>query len=517
MTSCMDKLEIDQHGVLDYNTYYQTDEDAEAAIVAVYLQQRGSSYNALIGKNCLTDDFWAAGGQRGDNPAFEQLNEFTFTADQGQLEGMWTSYYQIIYKANVVLGHVDGSETATPVMRRARAEARVFRAMAYFELISMWGTPPVVDHELTASEYQRPNGTPEELWGLVETDLTTAIESGDLAQKKSVDDQSTWRITKQFAQALLGKAYLWQGKNAEAAAEFDAVIGSGLYKLYEGAYEDVLQYSAKMNCESLFETIRVTDIENIFDNWDFTGAMVAFRQGKWVTDDSDPLVSDFIQKYIGNGLQHYGFMMPTSSLYNEFVAEEGVDGYRLQQTMKTYEQLNAIGGRLIAGETIMGENYFFWKWRVMSDAAPSAGYGFCYTNNFRWMRLAEAYLCGAEAHLAAGNTAKATEYINAIRTRAKLASKSSVTLADIQREKRLELCGESTRYQDLQRWGLAYEKMKDQGAVCPVLSSNGQVEWKVFNNDSSKYGFKQGKHELLPIPATEIQLNAAIKQNKGWN
>ena len=505
MTSCMDQLEIDQHGVLDYNTYYQTDEDAEAAITAVYLQQRGLSYNYLMGKNCLCDDYWAGGATRGDNAAFEQLNEFTFTAEQDQLQGMFESYYQIIYKCNVVLGHV-GEET--PVMKRARAEAKVFRAWAYFELTSMWGNPPVVDHELTASEYQRPNGSTEELWALVENDLNEAIQSGDLTQKNGADDKSNWRVTKQFAQALLGKALLWQGKNAEAAKAFDEVINSGLYRLYDGNYEDILQYTAKWNCESLFESNHVVDTDNLFDNWDFTGAMTRWRLEKF------DMTAEFKAKYQTG--QDYGFLSPTKSLYDEFVKEEGENGYRLTQTMKTLDQMKELGATLSSGKTVIAEGYFFWKWRTTTEDSPAAGYGFVYCNNFRWMRLAEVYLCAAEAHLAAGNASKAAEYVNKVRTRAKLSSKSSVTLKDIQTEKRLELCGEGTRYQDIQRWGLAYDLMKDQGKNCPILQSNGQVEYKVYNNDASLYGFKKGKHELLPYPDTEIRLNKAIKQNPGW-
>ena len=41
------------------------------------------------------------------------------------------------------------------VKLRARAEAKVFRAMSYIELISLWGTPPLVDHPLKANEYSR--------------------------------------------------------------------------------------------------------------------------------------------------------------------------------------------------------------------------------------------------------------------------------------------------------------------------------------------------------------------------
>ncbi len=210
--SCEDKLDIPQHGVLNYETYYQTDEEAESAVAAMYLQMRGLFYNYVLGKNMLTDDFWAGGASRNDNADLEQLNEFTFGTDQQFLQGMFESYYQIIYKANVILGHITPE---SPIKARAIAEAKVLRAWSYFELTTLWGNPPVVDHELEASEYSRPNGTAEELWALVESDLAEAIASGALTEKSNADDRDTWRVTKQFAQTVLGKAYLWQGKNKE--------------------------------------------------------------------------------------------------------------------------------------------------------------------------------------------------------------------------------------------------------------------------------------------------------------
>ncbi|MDR0973079.1 MAG: RagB/SusD family nutrient uptake outer membrane protein [Prevotellaceae bacterium] len=500
-TACDDSLNIPQHGVLNYETYYQTDEQAETASTALYIQLRGLEYNYMVGKNMLGDDFWAGGAQRNDNAELEQLNEFTFGTEQSMLQGMFTSYYQIIYKANVALGHVVGD---SKVMQRVRAEARVFRAWSYFELISMWGNPPLVDHELTPSEYSLPNGTTEELWALVETDLTEAINSGSLPEKANADDQSVWRVTKQFAQAVLGKAYLWQKKYSEAATVLDAVISSGKYRLYDGNYEDIQMYDHKMNCESILETIKVDDANNIWTNMNMATLME-----HWRTDHMN-----IPAEYAANG---YGFLNPQKSLYDDFVSEEGESGYRLGQTMKTLQQMGDLGISIKVGQTLYGhEGYFMWKWRKLAAQIPAAGYGFCDNNNTRWMRYAEVLLLAAEAHLEAGNTAKAAEYLNAVRVRAQLPPKTSITLNDIIIEKRLELCGEAVRFQDMTRWGIAATRMATQGQRCPSIDSNGNITYTVYNQSADGYGFKTGKHELLPYPGTEIRLNPNITQNPGW-
>ena len=127
------------------------------------------------------------------------------------------------------------------------------------------------------------------------------------------------------------------------------------------------------------------------------------------------------------------------------------------------------------------------------------------------MRYAEVLLLAAEAQLQAGNQAKALQYINEIRTRAQETPLTSVSLSDIKTEKRLELCLECVRYQDLVRWGDAKAAMAEQGKQVPAYAVDG-VQW---NWQNTKYGF-QDKNYLLPIPLKELELNPNMQPNTGW-
>jgi len=497
LASCSNLLDIPQHGVLDYNTYYQTDDQITSADVAMYLEVRGWEYNVKLCKAMLTDDFWAGGSMRGDNNNLEHLNEFTFDAEEDYVQSMFTTYYTLIYKANVILGHVD--EEKGEVARQARAEAKVFRAFAYFDLKTMWGNPPLVDHELAPSEYNVPNGTDEELWGIMEQDLTEAIASGALVEKTGLNDTETWRVTKQFAQALLGKVYLWQGKNSEAAAQFDAVVNSGKYALMDD-YSLIHRASHKHNCETLFESNRIHDDNNSWQNFSMYALMTNWRMDKMNWPSDTPIMNT-----------GWGFRVPTKTLYDDFVKEEGVDGYRLNCSLKTLDQItNELG--ITLKSPVIGEGYFMWKLRILAEERGMSS-DYVYMANTIWMRYAEVLLCGAEAHLAAGNVGKAAEYLNMVRTRAHLPAKNGVTLDDIKIEKRLELFGEGTRMQDLLRWGEG-SKMAKNGETYPELQVNGQVKYVPCGNPT--YGFKPGKHDRLPYPATEIRLNANIQQNPGY-
>ena len=505
LSSCSKLLDIPRKSVIDYNTFYKTDDEIRSAGITLYSDVRGWYYNVMLVKNILSDDYFSGGAARGDNAEMDALGDFAFNSESSQIEGSFSGYYGLIYHANVIIGHIDPAQSDAAA--QAVAEAHLFRAWAYFELITLWGNPPIVDHELDPSEYKQGNGSTEDLWNLVETDLTYAINSNALAQKSSVNDQTCWRATKQFGQALLGKAYLWMAWELgdksyyeKAASQFNAVVNSKLYDLFTaGDYGDQRNPAYKMNCEDIFESIRVNDLDNQFDNFDFYGAMVSWRasSGEMVIPENVAAAG-------------WGFMVPTEELYNAFVSMEGAKGYRLNQTLKTYDQLKAMGVQW--NMPTLSTGIYNWKGRFLTEEV--ADYGMISTKNPLWMRFAEVLLLGAEANLEAGHADVALTYVNRVRERAKLAALSSVTLNDIKAEKRLELCGEGQRFQDILRWGEAYNLLKETGKVYPLMQPNGSVSY--VTTGRSEYGFKQGKHEHLPYPYTETMLNENCKQNPNY-
>ena len=503
-SSCEDELDIAKHGNLgSMDDFYTTDENVEQASASMYLELRGNYFNWFFVKNLLADDVWCGGGSRGDNAEMEKLNEYTFGSDHSMVQGLYSGLYGIIYKANLIIDKTQGD---SKTMLRAINEAKVFRAWATFELVTLWGTAPVVDHLLQPDEYRQPNSEPAALWALVESDLTEAINSGTLPSKADKDDaEGGIRITKEAAQAFLGKAYLFQGKYQEAAAMLDNVINSKKYALFEGEYDDQFRARNNNNCESVFELQKRFDTEQMWNQMD----MMFIMQG-WRTS---------VLTYSGRAAEihaqgTYGFCNPRKSLYDAFVAQEGANGYRLNKTVLTYDQVEAYGVAVQSGAFVYGcEGYFMWKNQPMKEDCVSdmSFFQAAQYTNLKVMRYAEVLLLAAEAQLQAGNTAKALEYVNMIRTRAKESPLSSVTLNDIKTEKRLELCNESVRYQDLVRWGDAESVMKEQGKEIPQFGTTG-VQWNFKNTN---YGFKE-KNKLLPIPLKEIELNPNMVQNTGW-
>lgn len=503
-TSCEDKLNIPKHGNMGgQEDFYKTDADAMQALTSLYNSWGGNYFNWFFVSNLLADDVWTGGGTRGDNSDMERLNEYTFDTDHGMVASIYSGMYGIIYNANLI---IDLVEPDTQVKKQAVAEAKFFRAWANFELVTLYGTAPKVDHLLAPGEYRQANSTPKELWSFVEQDLNDAIDSNILPSKKNVDDSETGiRVTKEVAQAMLGKAYLFQKKYAEAASILDQVIGSKKYSLWKGDYDKLLHVAGNGSCESMLEVQKRNDAEQ---GWNLM-TMTFLMQG-WRTDRLT--LTGEAQAAIATGT--YGFMNPRKSLYDAFVAMEGKDGYRLNATIRTYEQVEKGGVMLNAGAVLPNhEGYFNWKNRALKeDCIYDASYfqALQYIN-LRVMRYAEVLLLATEAHVMGGSQQKALAYINEIRDRAHLAPLSAVTLDDVKKEKRLELCMECVRFQDLVRWGDAETVLGNQGGEVPAF----EVKGVTYPYKNASYGFK-AKHNLLPIPLKEMTINPNMVQNEGW-
>ncbi|ADY36654.1 RagB/SusD domain-containing protein [Phocaeicola salanitronis DSM 18170] len=521
MTGCEDRLNIYKHGSLGGpENYYKTDEETESALAAMYGSWRDLHQNWFTLLNGMSDDAWAGGGQRNDNVDLEKMNEFNYNIESSTVQSLYTQLYTLIYRANLILSNVPGD---TQFMRQAIAEAHAARGWAHFYLVTLWGTAPIVDHLLSPDEYRQSNGTPETTWAFIESEYKAALDANALTTKSGVDDtESGIHLTQETVKAFLGKAYLFQGKYAEAADILDEVINSGKYDLYRGDY-GLLGHAATNNCcEAIFEINRVNNTEQawnqfsqLFINIGWRSSILSYMPG---TESAELIATG-----------SYGMLNPQKGLYDAFVAEEGVDGYRLNQSIRTYEQLNAIGVVNTSGSPLVGnEGYFYWKTRLLKDdcITDNPGLQMLQWNNLRIMRYAEVLLMAAEAHVQGGvETDKALTYINLVRERAHLNPLTAVTMDDIKNEKRLELCLESCRYQDLVRWGDAETVLGQQGKQIPSFS------WSVTTNPdgttsiakheltypytNTDYGFKE-RNKLLPIPLREMDVNPNMQQNPGW-
>lgn len=505
--SCENKLDIEQHGVSTIDTFYQTDEDAQQALTSIYYQLRGNylgmGTDPIFIKTALSDDMWSGGGNHFDGNSYK-FCDYTFEPDLAAISTLFANYYKVVYRANTLIDNVADD---TPFKKQAIAEAKVLRALQYMDLILFWGTPRLVDHSLSTEEYLGENTPTSELWAFVEKDLNEAINSGALTSKKSVSDNNIYHVTKEYAQALLGKAYITQGKYSEGASTLQSVIDCGKYQLAPDLY-NIWTIKGENNGESLFDLNLILDMNNKVSTtrWRYMG----LRSGKYINFDSGKTVPDDTRLTD----ETWGYVNPTKSLYDAFVSVEGADGYRRKCFVGTYDELQSVYNKTIVEGEYVEDNEGFYNIKERVLAADYVSNLYC--SNIHMMRLAEVYLLAAEGYFNSGNTEKATALLNVIRARAQAPSISdSCTMEDIRTESRLELCFEGQRYENLIRWGIAYDALKDKGECYPRLYSDGHVEYTTLTY-STDHGFKKGKHELFPFPVSETSVNEFVTQNPNW-
>jgi len=501
--SCSDFLDTEQRGVTSQDNFYKTEAEAEQAVYAIYDRLQLLSVSTFRFNNTLSDDTQGGGGGTGD-PVGLELDRFNISSSNSMVEEMFSKYYRIVYAANVLLKNVSEDSDTKMIYR---AEAKMLRAYAYFELTTMWGTPPLVLEPLSGGEYNQPNSTTEELWAQIEQDLTEAISV--LPLKSQQNKNRLERVSKGTAQSLLGKAYLFQKKYDKAAEILDHIINSGEYDLY-GDFSKLTRSESEFGIESIFEISYIADV-------------------------SQPLESTQIAQWCGGGGTGYfsagnsglleatwGYAQPEKGLREAFLAEGDI--IRQRSSVLNEQDLGdlygatirAADGSMQAGtDGLMRMKYAPWLDEI---AASNPAYAQVSGTNYRLIRFADVLLMAAEANnrMAAANDVKACNYVNRVRARVNLdpiSAGGDELFEKIKNERRLELAFEFVRYQDLVRWGDAETVLAHSGRYFSLGSYIDGVEQFITVNNA---GYKPATKGLMPFPETEISVNPKIKQNEGY-
>lgn len=571
-TSCEDQLDIDQKGVTPTDSFYKTDADAESALTAayenfiLYVFGRNDAYiytpYRLITNEC-GDDVLAAGSNSGDNTFGIMLNQFYYDADAEVVRNMYSGLYLSVYACNLVLDHF--SEGTSAVQKRCVAEARVLRAFDYFLLANLWNTPPLVTHVLEASALpyncdKDPDNpmTHEQLIEWVAQECEAAVPNLD-ERASTADKDGAVKVTKGFANALAGKAYLFAGQYDKAKTALKKVIDSGKYALVPGEeYADNFHIEGDANAEKVFEA----NLEYNAGKSTWSGPI---QRSSWMEPNywnwrSDHFVVAPHRVYCG--IDGWGGLGVPQWFGDEFYANDG-DSYRLQATLKhiddavyhmsynnpeiddmTDEQ-KKVSTKIGINDATQGlyGNSTWLAFKQMQRVSDTDGQKYgddIRMNNYIVMRYAEVLLNYAEACLQTGAQSEAKTYINAIQQRAGSKTISeTVDMEVLKREKSYELWLEGCRWFDIMRWkdAKAISRLEQSGTIVPHLwdklfrepkADDQDVTWEHGTEANSRFyttntpetnftvGFKAGKHEFFPYPQTVKDKNPNLEQNTGW-
>ena len=456
---------------IDSENYFNTPADYDNALIAAYDLLQPTYLNVLMGE-IASDNTLAGGESANDVIGFQQVDDMIHTPVNDQLDDLWDWMFAGVNRATFILEFQDNIDFEGKA--QILAEARFLRAYYNFELVKWFGPIPIKPDARFAlgDETGIPRAPVSEVYALIEADLQAAIP--DLA----VTAPQVGRVSKGAAQALLGKAYLYQEKYQQAATVLQEVINSGNYSL-PADYEGIFERSGENGAGSVFE-VQYTDAE---------GAGFGCLQ---CSEGNIAVGFNGIRNYTGPVFDGgYSFNVPTQEAYDAY---EPGDARRDVAILDIEAWAAETGASYGTGYEHTG--YFNRKYLARKGDTNIGDQNLTNPNNYRAIRYADVLLMAAEALNATGNDAQAREYLNQVRRRAfgdedHDISASGAALRDfILRERRLELVGEGHRFFDLVRTGRAAAEIDN---------------------------FTAGKNELFPVPFEEIQFsNGNWTQNPGY-
>lgn len=453
LPACQDAIDLQPQQSIDAATALDSPEKVGSAVVGIYgrltdanlygtslvlLPELMGGDNYLSYSTGVLPDLVQVATRRGLTSA----NTFA--------EATWRRAYQVINQANLVLG-------ALPVVPNARqaaqyeGEARFLRALVYFELVRLYappyqagatnaqaGVPLTLSGSLTLEQASAalPRASVADVYAQLLQDLSTA--------QAKLPTTNGVRATRYAALALLARVHLQQGNYSAARSAADEVIRRSGRSLAStvGAV-----FTTRNSVESLFELQL-----NEQNNATATGLSLA----------------DLYSSVPGYGTGEVEVIGSFAARY-DLADARGTDSLPASAT----RQLIYLGDGRRPG------TLHSLKWRTDDQNVPL-------------FRLAEQYLIRAEADVRAGNTAAALADVNLLRQRSGAPVLGSITLADVLRERQLELAFEGFHLHDLKRTGT--DIVTTGGTVVPIATPR----------------------LTLPIPQHDLNLNPLLTQNPGY-
>ncbi len=513
--ACTDLTEVPQSSITPEH-FYRNETEAIGGLASIYAGLRSLNGNFYQVTEVSTDEMIVPtrGTDWYDGGVWLDLHRQTWGANSpaglGQIDGAWVDLFNGVARANVLLAALQNVNFATKP--GIVAEARVLRALYYFNLMDLYGGVPIVCPE-TANPVchgieieTRERNTRAEVSKFIEDELNAARP--DLPTKWSA--AMNGRITQGAVDAMLASLYLnaqvftgtvttaglqkgtarWQ----DAITAADKILNSGNYTLTTDA--SVGCSTPGCGWRSNFRADNGNSPENIFVikylNQPGLGLVLA-------------MATLHYNQYSGGETPWNGFST-IADTYNAFDAAD-----QRRQIFLAGPQVNQVTGLPV---TDRAGNPLVFDPVITDDANAKENTGVRIMkypvdpnhldrengNDYVLFRLAEIYLIKAEALNELGQTAQAIALVNTVRARVfnppkPVAAATQQQARDVILNERLfELTDEGKRRQDLIRMG-AYNR-----------------PW-LFKSAAS---LTQPYRILMPISLKQLGTNPKLVQNPGY-
>lgn len=507
--SCNDNwLSLSDPNQESSDTFWKTEEQFQQGLYAGYATLRRPGvfsrwFHMLM--ILRSDEGWS----NSPNAEFQAVANFRMTGfgyeGNESVNLPWQECSQMIYYVNQVVDNVTDhgydvmdKETADGIL----GQAFFLRGLAFWYIAGTYGNYPrqissVADGEILDQE------------GLYRQALSDFDEASKVLPK-SWPASEAGRPTLGGALGMMARCNMqlagickrpWENRPAEATEFWNAakkniedVFALNIYSLVP-KWLDNFTESNENNSESL--------VEINFKNGLVDGKEVGNQRAK------------FLGLYISSGEGAWDDGSARDWLLDEFDKERDKDGNMDLRKRYTLTWNDPTDNTNYYGKTYAewdASEHFLKKcyWRkytsVDTDNLPE---DYASGTNFRLLRLADVYLMYAEVLNELGtDRATAVEYINKVRRRVNMSDLNASMFNDyetlkeqLRHERLVELCGECTRWNDLDRWG-------------DIHTQEGVN--KLAERDDDFKSFKVGQTYLYMIPEHEISLFPGLKQNPGY-
>lgn len=469
---------------------------------------------------------------------------FTETGLSTGLTEAWGALYSVVAQANNTINNIANNSTAN-VSETAKiqgiAEARFMRGLAYWYISSLWGCAVIYNNtqDLVNNYVVSPNPVADGIEFAIRDMEYAAVHLPSASP-------ATGRVNKYAAYAMLSRFYLsmaglttsgrYDGSNVATDANrgtrneyyLDAAKKAAAVVIEEGPYKLTDTY-AELFAASTFNN----NSESVFQLQFQAGAEGGLAQSMtrflaWSTQ-------------VNQGNSWGGSTYCSYDLWEEFKEyEDQTLGTKVDDAIRrhnciasygeSYPELSANPEKpYVYGETenagSQGANV---KKYVIGTNAVN---GFAVNNNSGintyMMRLAEVYLNYAEATL--GNNGKTTDatalkYFNALRTRAGVATKNSLTFEDIRHEFRVETAFEGLYWYFIVRRGyyqqqemVNYVNHQHRNASYYKSATHEYVLSEDYAEPGPSVATATAKNLTLPIADTDQTKNPLLKPDASGN
>jgi len=481
--NCETILEEEVKNFFTEDTFYKTEVDAKLAINGIYGHLGATFDGSPNATGLYFTNYWTTNALMSDEGksnflgnGFDEMAVFRQTPENPIVSQIWANVYLGINATNLAIKNIPNIQMNEELKDNLLGEAYFMRGLLYFELVRFYGEVPLVleaAKSFTSDSYAARSKI-SEVYTQIFSDL--AVAENSLPNIQSGRDFG--RPTRWSAKAYLAKAALQQGVNFPLArTKLEEIISSGQFGLWED-YNQVFKISNNFGKEVLF-AMSFKEGRDLFTTlWE--GGHLVFRTLPGGVYGGRPN---------GGGLES-----PTLNLFNAY---EDLD--RRKEVI--FLSRDVIKGKLVEfdGPQIIK----YWD-RVAEPLVNNT------ENDLQLIRYADVLLMYAEVlnEIQQGSSAISLNAINQVRKRARFANGvertgvlPNLTALGYQQfkdailaERRLELSWEGHRWFDLVRHGKLAEKAR---AAKPAVTVSE-------------------KHNLLPIPQRERDINKKLTQNPGY-